>query len=199
MPAEASEQYDRMNLVVLGLAVLITWSPAWSAVGLRDHDGGVRHRSLPTWTEPATTEFAHHIVRLVVDQHRDHRRDGIQERRRWRDVVNVHALEKARVESRETQARYQLLIDTAGSAIVVLSPEHRILEFNREAEAIYGWSRAEVLGKDYLRAVPSRRATAEVVAGLIQRILDGAIVKGSRARSTRGAASSESCCGTSGH
>ena len=37
-PAQASVQYDRMNLVVLGLAVLITWSPAWSALGLRRHD-----------------------------------------------------------------------------------------------------------------------------------------------------------------
>jgi two-component system, LuxR family, sensor kinase FixL len=177
VPAEASEQYDRMNLVVLGLAVLITWSAAWSAAACATMVAVYVGGALLTWKEPATTDIAHHVVRLVVTSIVTIGATAIRERRRWQAVVNLRALEKARVESRDTQARYQLLIDTAGSAIVVLSPDYRILEFNREAEAIYGWSRAEVLGKDYFQLFLPVERRAEVAA-LIQRILDGAIVKG---------------------
>jgi len=41
------------------------------------------------------------------------------------------------------------LIQTVGSVILYLSPGHKILEFNREAERLYGKSREEVLGEDY--------------------------------------------------
>ena len=69
------------------------------------------------------------------------------------------------------------MIDTAGSAIVVLSPEYRILEFNHEAEAIYGWRRSDVLGKDYLELfLPVERRPD--LAGMIQHILAGAMVEG---------------------
>src|SRR5262245_4424330 len=177
MPAQASEQYDRMNLVVLGFAVLITWSAAWSAAACATMTAVYVVGALLMWREPATTDFAHHLVRLVVTSIVTIGATAIRERRRWQDVVNLLALERARAESRETQARYQLLIDTAGSAIVVLSPEFRILEFNREAETIYGWSRAEVLGKDYLQLfLPAERR--DQVAGLVREILNGATMKG---------------------
>jgi PAS domain S-box-containing protein len=89
--------------------------------------------------------------------------------------VNLQALIDARAESQETQARYQLLIDTAGSAIVAVSADHRILEFNHEAEAIFGARRADVLGKDYFELFldPARRP---IVGAMIQRILDGELV-----------------------
>ena len=166
-PAQAGEQYDRMNLVVLGLAVLVTWSPAWAAAACGTMTAvyvvGAK------WGESGTIEFAHHLVRLVATSIVTVGATAIRERRRWRDVSNQRALTLARVESRETQARYQLLIDTAGSAIIALSPEYRIIEFNREAEAIYGWRRADVLGKNYLELfLPAERRSA--VAGMIPAI-----------------------------
>src|SRR5262245_53721547 len=177
LPAQASEQYDRMNLVVLGLAVLITWSAAWSATACATMVAVYVIGAVVMWKAPATTNFTHHLVRLIVTSIVTIGATVIRERRRWQDVGNLLALERARAESRETEARYQLLIDTAGSAIVVLSPEYRILEFNREAETIYGWSRAEVLGKDYLQLfLPAERR--DEVAGLVRKILDGATMKG---------------------
>jgi two-component system, LuxR family, sensor kinase FixL len=176
-PAQAGVQYDRMNLVVLGLAVLITWSPAWAAAGcgvmIAVYVGG----TVAAWGSPAATGFAPHLVRLIATGAVTVGATAIQDRRRWRELVNRRALAAARVESRETQARYQLLIDTAGSAIVVLSPEHRILEFNHEAERIYGWRRSDVLGKDYLELfLPVERRPG--LAGMIQHILAGAMVEG---------------------
>jgi two-component system, cell cycle sensor histidine kinase and response regulator CckA len=50
---------------------------------------------------------------------------------------------------REREERYRSLVETAGSAILVISPEGRILEFNREAERVLGWSRAEAVGQGY--------------------------------------------------
>src|SRR5262249_34304468 len=53
--------------------------------------------------------------------------------------------------------------------------DHRVLEFNHQAEAIFGARRVDVLGKDYfeLFLAPERRP---IVGGLIQRILDGELV-----------------------
>src|SRR5262249_41753840 len=160
-----------------GVGVVMTWSAAWSAVACATMTAVYVIGALLMWREPGTTDFAHHIVRLVVTSIVTIGATAIRGRRRWQDVVNVLALERARAESRETEARYQLLIDTAGSAIVVLSPDYRVLEFNREAETIYGWSRAEVLGKDYLQLFLPTERRAEV-AGIIQEILDGATLKG---------------------
>ena len=42
------------------------------------------------------------------------------------------------------------LVETAGIVILCLSTEHRILEWNPEAERVYGCKRDQVLGKDYL-------------------------------------------------
>jgi PAS domain S-box-containing protein len=174
-PAQASVQYDRMNLVVLGLAVLITWSPAWAALGCGVMIAVYVVGVLATWGGPTAAGFVQHLVRLVATSLVTIGATALQDRRRWREAVNLQALVDAREQSRETQARYQLLIDTAGSAIVVVSPDHRILEFNHEAEAIFGARRAEVLGKDYLELFlsPERRP---IVGSMIQRILDGELV-----------------------
>jgi PAS domain S-box-containing protein len=174
-PAQASVQYDRMNLVVLGLAVLITWSAAWSALGCGVMIAVYVVGVLTSWGGPTAAGFGQHLVRLVAISLVTIGTTAIQDRRRWRELVNLQALIDARVESQETQARYQLLIDTAGSAIVAVSADHRILEFNHEAEAIFGARRADVLGKDYfeLFLTPERRP---VVGALIQRILDGELV-----------------------
>ncbi len=173
-PAQAGMQYDRMNLVVLGLAVLITWGPGWAAAAC-----GIMLAVyvLGTATTTGRIEFGHHLVRLVAVAVVTIGATAIQQQRRWRELVGRRALASARGESRDSRARYQLLIDTAGSAIVVLSPEYRILEFNREAEAIYGWPRADVLGKDYLDLFlpPERRLD---VAAMIHRVLAGATVHG---------------------
>jgi diguanylate cyclase (GGDEF)-like protein/PAS domain S-box-containing protein len=49
----------------------------------------------------------------------------------------------------KSESRLRSIVQTALNVIIVLSPEHRILEFNPEAERVYGRRREEVLGQDY--------------------------------------------------
>jgi PAS domain S-box-containing protein len=44
-----------------------------------------------------------------------------------------------------SEARFRSLVQTAGSIIILLCPDGRILEFNQEAERLSGWPRHEVL------------------------------------------------------
>jgi len=49
---------------------------------------------------------------------------------------------------RESEERYRSVVETAGSIILLLSPDGRVLEWNHEAESVYGWRREEVIGRD---------------------------------------------------
>src|SRR5262249_6390927 len=88
LPSQASEQYDRMNLVVVGLAVLITWSAAWATAACATMTAVYVIGALLMWREPATTDFAHHLIRLVLTSIVTIGATAIRERRRWQDVVN---------------------------------------------------------------------------------------------------------------
>jgi PAS domain S-box-containing protein len=50
---------------------------------------------------------------------------------------------------RESKQRLCSLIQAAGSVIICLSLDYQIVEWNLQAECIYGWKREEVLGKNY--------------------------------------------------
>jgi PAS domain S-box-containing protein len=85
-----------------------------------------------------------------------------------------YSLERKRVRQRliETENRFRSVVQTAGSAIFVLSPEYRILEWNEQAEHLYGWRRQEVLNKDYLGLfVPDD--TRDQVAADMRKVLSG--------------------------
>ena len=85
-----------------------------------------------------------------------------------------YSLERKRVRQRltETENRFRSVVQTAGSAIFVLSSEYRILEWNEQAEHLYGWPRQEVLNKDYLEMfVPDE--TRSRVAFDMREVLSG--------------------------
>ncbi|MFM2044799.1 MAG: hypothetical protein RLY86_3375 [Pseudomonadota bacterium] len=62
----------------------------------------------------------------------------------FRDV-SVEAASSMRL--RESEARARSILESALDAIVSIDDEGRILEFNPAAERVFGWKRAEVLGR----------------------------------------------------
>ncbi|HEC02653.1 MAG TPA: PAS domain S-box protein, partial [Phycisphaerales bacterium] len=68
------------------------------------------------------------------------------------------------------------LIRCIPNVILFLSPDRRIIEFNREAERLYGRKRADVLGKDYLELfVPD--GARETATSNIDKVLAGEHVR----------------------
>lgn len=71
----------------------------------------------------------------------------------------------------DTDHRYRLVVDLAASVIVVLSADLGIVEFNREAERIFGRRREDVVGLPlHMLAVPEER---EGLATALRSILTG--------------------------
>ncbi len=70
------------------------------------------------------------------------------------------------------EAQLHSLIKTDNRVLVYLSPDHKILEFNQEAERVYGLKREEVLGKDYFELfIPE--AEWKRVAADIRKVMSG--------------------------
>ena len=89
------------------------------------------------------------------------------------------------------QALFRSLVETAGSAIVGLDRDGRVFEWNREAEILFGVSRADAIGKEYAEAfVTPRHRTkmrfgiSEVLAGNPFRNLVGPVKTRSGERRT---------------
>ncbi|MHC4143633.1 MAG: PAS domain S-box protein [Planctomycetota bacterium] len=80
-------------------------------------------------------------------------------------------------EQRPTEGFFRSLIRYAPNVILLLSRDHRILEFNPEAERLYGYKRADVLGKNYLELfLPSDARQA--VAADVEKVLAGEPTRG---------------------
>ncbi len=84
--------------------------------------------------------------------------------------VNEH--EKAQESLRESEEKYRSLIEQSNSAILSLSPDFAIKDFNREAENIYSIKRFAVIGKNYLQLfVP--QDTQKAFKAVLNKALDG--------------------------
>lgn len=70
------------------------------------------------------------------------------------------------------EALFRSVVETAGSAIVGLDREGRVFEWNREAEALFGISRDEAIGRPYVETFVTERHRETIQAG-IGRILGG--------------------------
>lgn len=73
---------------------------------------------------------------------------------------------------RESEERFQSVFQTAGAAMVCITPDFIIFEFNREAERLFGYRREEVIGCNYLDIFVPKRVQDTFVADN-QRVLAG--------------------------
>ena len=91
---------------------------------------------------------------VAVDSLRNGATDYVLKQRPARLVAAIHqalrnAAERARLNQAEAIIREQgALLDKAQDAIIVCKPDQSILYWNQGAERVYGWSAAEVLGRD---------------------------------------------------
>ena len=84
----------------------------------------------------------------------------IEERKRAQQVI------------RESEQWYRSVIENAGPAIICLTPDLRILEWNIAAGRLFGRSRESVLGQRYDQVVAQTEAPA-LLAEDFARVLDG--------------------------
>lgn len=76
---------------------------------------------------------------------------------RWQGFVrDIRARKAAEEAAREAHARLEGIISTASDAIISIDEDQRITIFNRAAEEIFGWSKAEALGQPLGALLPER-------------------------------------------
>ena len=122
---------------------------------------------------------------LIKDSDRDYLgmfgatvRNAIERSRTHRELREAHEGLRQKVESlHESEALFRSLVQTAGNVIVFLAPDRRILEWNLEAERVFGWSRDEVLGRDYFELfLPPEVRTA--IGAEMEKVLGGEPTRG---------------------
>jgi len=72
-------------------------------------------------------------------------------RRGLAQLERERRLVAAEQSSRESAERYRLLVEMAGTVVLLLGKDGTILEWSGEAERVYGYTAAEVTGKNYLK------------------------------------------------
>jgi PAS domain S-box-containing protein len=79
------------------------------------------------------------------------------------DMTQRKQAEEALVES---ERRTRLIIDTAYEAFIAIDADGRILEWNAEAERIFGWGRDEIVGRQLVDMIIPERYRADHNRGL---------------------------------
>ena len=75
-------------------------------------------------------------------------------------------------ELRASESRYRSLIETAGSIIIGLTPDGWIVEWNREAERLFGKTRQEILDKNYFESFIPEAGRLHIMI-TIKNVLEG--------------------------
>ncbi|MDI1451320.1 PAS domain-containing protein [Polyangium sp. 6x1] len=88
------------------------------------------------------------------------------------EALGRHYAKVAEARCRDGSARFRSLVGAIGNVIVIVDEDGRISDWNGEAERIYGYSRDEALGKDYVETFlpPEVRA---VIRADMRKVLAG--------------------------
>jgi PAS domain S-box-containing protein len=81
--------------------------------------------------------------------------------------------QRAEQEALDSEKRLRAVLDAAPNAVVVIDRTERILDWNAQAEKMFGWSRAEILGRTLHEAVIPPRYRAAHQRGLERYLATG--------------------------
>jgi two-component system sensor histidine kinase UhpB len=112
----------------------------------------------PSTLKRANAELARQMVereRAEADARRlnEQLERRVAERTQQLETANRQLLEEARErhraeqDLRESERRMRAVVDSALSGVIVMSAEGRIIDWNSCAETLFGWTRAEVVGR----------------------------------------------------
>jgi PAS domain S-box-containing protein len=91
--------------------------------------------------------------------------------------VEITLAKMPEMKLRKSETELASLIDSAPQIIVSLSADGTILEFNREAERVFGQNREHAIGRNYFELFVPEPAWQEVSDGMF-RALSGSPVRG---------------------
>lgn len=91
-------------------------------------------------------------------------------------ITDITKNRQAEYDLRRRQERYRALVQTAGSVIMFLDSEGRILEYNRECEWTFGYSWMEAAGQNFFDFLLVEEDRARVRMA-VRRLLSGEIIK----------------------
>ena len=87
-------------------------------------------------------------------------------------MLEASAETKGSLGSLEGDGPVRDMLDAIGNVVVILGEDRRILGWNRAAEHVFGWSRDEVLGRDYVEALLPEADRAGVAVDM-RKVLEG--------------------------
>jgi PAS domain S-box-containing protein len=90
----------------------------------------------------------------------------------------------AREQLERSEEKFRALVRTAAAPILIVSPEFVVIEFNAEAERIYGRRRGRLIGRDYFEALV-RKEQGGLTRAHLQDVLAGRPVRGVEERVLR--------------
>jgi len=68
-------------------------------------------------------------------------------------LQDITVLKEAEGALRASQARLQAILDSALDAVIILDASGRITDWNPRAEAIFGWSRQDAIGRKFMETI----------------------------------------------
>jgi PAS domain S-box-containing protein len=179
---QASTQYDRLSLVVIGPAVLMSWNAAWSALACAIATS-IYLAGTAAAGQLGAAAVPDHLARLGIVALVTVGANAVRERQRWREWLRVHQLTLAREGAeaqlrelneqlerrvlertaalRASEERFRAIFEAAPIGVITVDASGSILQANRGFATMLGTSTEAVL------ATPlTGLATAEQRAGL---------------------------------
>jgi diguanylate cyclase (GGDEF)-like protein/PAS domain S-box-containing protein len=88
-------------------------------------------------------------------------------------MIDISPQKQAEMALRESEEQTRLIIDSASQAYIAIDADGRILDWNAQAEATFGWSRREAMGKLLEEQIIPIEQRAAHRAGLIHYMATG--------------------------